>query len=708
MIKQKKLLFFIIILIYSSSVYAGQEDEPSRILLFFGRFHPLLLHLPIGALLLTFFMEIVGKIRNYDANFMIVPALAFTAFFTVLTSVLGYFLSLEGGYGKEVLQIHMYAGFGMTALTCLLYLSKKTTKQNFKKAYMPIYLVTLLITTFTGHYGSILTHGDTFLTAYSPIRSSQNQKVILEIDSLYYYTNVITPILEDKCVQCHNDNKTKGELNLTTVNHIMNGGENGKIIKPKFAIESPMFTSLKLPFEEDAHMPPTGKPQLTTSEIWLIKHWIDSGADFNKQIANYSSNDTLNNYLKNYLVLPLKKVKEPNLKDIKQLKEDGFTVKRLVYNQPFLSATFTSINQDVSKSAIKNLLNIADQLIELNLHDTKITDEYTKTIQQLKNLKSLRLDNTKITDETLNHLKNLSSLKSLNLFNTAITSNGLSDLLKSIAPEKVYFDHENEDSNRNVAFNNKNEKTIILQGLKDDFIEITKLEKPSVLGKKSIFEGEISVELKGALKGEKIYFTLDGKEPDSTSQLYHEPFFLKESAHFKAKSFKDNWLPSSTIERSYSKVKHKIKDITVKYPPNKSYSGVNKLIDLERGSIRFRDEKWNGYLEDLVATVDLGEEVEFSGISVNCLESIASYIFFPLNLEVYAGNNLNSMKRMGYLKIPTHNENREARIQNFMVKFKNIKSRYIKIKMKNLKTIPEWHEGAGAEAYIFIDEIMVL
>lgn len=79
-----------------------------------------------------------------------------------------------------------------------------------------------------------------------------------------------------------------------------------------------------------------------------------------------------------------------------------------------------------------------------------------------------------------------------------------------------------------------------------------------------------------------------------------------------------------------------------------------------------------------------------------------------MNLEVYAGNNLNSMKRIGYLKIPTHNENREARIQNFMVKFKNIKSRYIKIKMKNLKTIPEWHEGAGAEAYIFIDEIMVL
>ena len=121
MIGKKKFLLFGLAFIYSLGIFAAQDEEAPRILLFFGRFHPLLLHLPIGALLLTFFIEIVGRIRKNDPHIMVKNALAFSAFFSVLTAIMGYFLSLEGGYGEEVLNIHMYAGFAMAILVCILY-----------------------------------------------------------------------------------------------------------------------------------------------------------------------------------------------------------------------------------------------------------------------------------------------------------------------------------------------------------------------------------------------------------------------------------------------------------------------------------------------------------------------------------------------------------------------------------------------------------
>ena len=38
---------------------------------------------------------------------------------------------------------------------------------------------------------------------------------------------------------------------------------------------------------------------------------------------------------------------------------------------------------------------------------------------------------------------------------------------------------------------------------------------------------------------------------------------------------------------------------------------------------------------------------------------------------------------------------------------KTIKTRFIKIKAKNYGNLPYWHAGAGGDAYIFIDEIIV-
>ena len=46
------------------------EDGSNELLLFFGRFHPLILHLPIGALFALFVMEIVQWVRPKQSSAM--------------------------------------------------------------------------------------------------------------------------------------------------------------------------------------------------------------------------------------------------------------------------------------------------------------------------------------------------------------------------------------------------------------------------------------------------------------------------------------------------------------------------------------------------------------------------------------------------------------------------------------------------------------
>jgi hypothetical protein len=38
---------------------------------------------------------------------------------------------------------------------------------------------------------------------------------------------------------------------------------------------------------------------------------------------------------------------------------------------------------------------------------------------------------------------------------------------------------------------------------------------------------------------------------------------------------------------------------------------------------------------------------------------------------------------------------------------KSIISRFVKVKAINFGQLPEWHQGAGGEAFIFIDEIFI-
>ena len=101
-----------------------------------------------------------------------------------------------------------------------------------------------------------------------------------EGESIAVYASVLKPVFEAKCVSCHGAEKAKGRLAMHTYEKLMAGGGNGPIVEPDS--EDPqrieMIYRAELPEDDEEHMPPQGKPQLTADELAVLKWWVKEGA----------------------------------------------------------------------------------------------------------------------------------------------------------------------------------------------------------------------------------------------------------------------------------------------------------------------------------------------------------------------------------------------------------------------------------------------
>jgi hypothetical protein len=162
---------------------------------------------------------------------------------------------------------------------------------------------------------------------------------------------------------------------------------------------------------------------------------------------------------------------------------------------------------------------------------------------------------------------------------------------------------------------------------------------------------------------------------------------------------------------SYLEVSHKAvnRPVTIKNQYSEKYSagGDNGVVNGIRGTIDFHDGNWQGYEGvDFEAIIDLGETTVLSEISSSFLQNQSAWIFFPTEVEFEISTNgfdFSSVKRVHYkTKISPSHE-----VINFSHVFSQEKARFVKVKAKNITICPDWHPGAGGEAWIFLDEIVV-
>ncbi len=207
-----------------------------------------------------------------------------------------------------------------------------------------------------------------------------------------------------------------------------------------------------------------------------------------------------------------------------------------------------------------------------------------------------------------------------------------------------------------------------------------------------------------------IYYTLDGTEPTNKSESYIKPLKITESLELKILAQKQNSDLKKYINQKYSI--HKATGITVKlkYPFSPNYTGNNDnaLTDGLRGTTNFRDGKWQGFNGvDLVADIDMGKIESYSRIKAGFLQSMLSWIFIPKEIIIYASYDGKDFHKLGSLITNTDPHLEDKFIETFTVEFDKTSSRYIRLIAKSLGPNPEWHEAAGANSWLFADEIIV-
>lgn len=402
--------------------------ELPRFVAWLGRWHPVVLHFPIVLLLICVFLGLTGrKVPEFLLTLAVV--------FALVTAISGFFLGKETGAKGDLLFWHQWLGGGLALLAAIWYWlnGMRFENQIFTKI-LQVAIVGLVL--FTGHYGGMVTHGEDFLA----LPSEKREEKIPENPLIY--KDVVSRILDDKCVSCHNPNKKKGGLLMNSLDGLLKGGEVGNTVIPGNAKESEIIRRLHLPLEDEEHMPPDGKQPLDETEIQILERWIALGVSDTLRLEHLENSEPLADLVKN-MMEPVPEEKWANFPKVadstlQNLSSDYLTIKRIASNSNALSIDVYMPPVYDSKT-ITNLKQVAENIVELDLSGLPIGKEEIALVASCKNLEWLEIDKTSVTDTEIDMLRTLSKLQTLKIFETAISDNSLSVFREMPSLKSLYL-----------------------------------------------------------------------------------------------------------------------------------------------------------------------------------------------------------------------------------------------------------------------------
>lgn len=398
-------------------------------MLFIGKLHPLLVHLPIGFLLIGVILHWWETFdRRKQFSMVITPIFLLGSFAATLSSITGLLLANGGEYDLTIIERHRNSGIVLTLLSFLLWIvHKKAASQKMKDFFASAVLILIFI---TGHFGGTLTHGSGYL-GFSDSKETNSNLYLPNMEEAIVFKDIIQPILEKKCVTCHGSQKMKGNLRLDTKENIQKGGKNGNPLKD----EALLLRRILLPPDDEEHMPPKEKGQLTIDEIQLIKWWINAGADFNVSVKNSKPNASISailskrNTRKDTIAeaetLPFVEAADPLV--IKDLKTLGANISPIYSESNLLHVNLVNV-KDSTLVFWEKLSKISNQLFTLKADLPFINNKHIEYLINAQQLRSLSLKGSSVDDNVFTTIQKFTSLQSLNLSDTKITRKGLPQL----------------------------------------------------------------------------------------------------------------------------------------------------------------------------------------------------------------------------------------------------------------------------------------
>ena len=297
---------------------------------FVGRFHVLIVHLPLGILTLAVALEILVRFRPFKfLEDALAPAWIAGAVSALVTVALGLMHATEDSFeDTPAVDAHGWAGMSLAAAACLTAILRTRLHPHaypqqvaegregalagpagigarLYRAVQPAFApsgaldradhklrgiavaAVLLLMLLTGHLGGSLTHGDTYLLEYAPgaVRvlaglpaDAGPRPKPADVASADIYLDVVQPALDRRCLACHNSSKKSGGLSVASYETLMKGGSKGSVITAGNPTASDFLRRVNLAPGRPDFMPKDGKTPLNKNEIAAIGWWVSQGA----------------------------------------------------------------------------------------------------------------------------------------------------------------------------------------------------------------------------------------------------------------------------------------------------------------------------------------------------------------------------------------------------------------------------------------------
>lgn len=443
-------------------------EKMPDIVRFIGHFHPVLLHLPIGVFMLIICQELgaiffrkSGERRETTVFPMFFGAA--TAVVAVLAGFLLYHGDKDGAYVSDIGNRHLWGGliFAVVALLTMIVKAWTVARVGNQAFYRALLFGSVCIMSFASHDGASMTHGSDYLTKWAPnpIRKMlglpvvDRPKLVEEEGHAdpVVYADIVAPIFEAKCVQCHKEGNTKGRFRMDTYELLVKGGKEDVGLVAGDAAKSNIMVRIHLPKDDEEHMPPEDKKQLDSHEIEIIEWWIATGADPAKKLSELPPSDKVKEALAKLGPVGAAKGKTEDAKKPAGPGDD-LKVKVADLSKQFPGAvnfesldsalvTFTanSLRGNLDDATFAKLAPVYPQLVTLDLSATKVTDASVAKLSAATNLKQIRLAETGITDASIDTLLKLKSLESINLYGTKVTNAGVMKLAGMPNLKRLYL-----------------------------------------------------------------------------------------------------------------------------------------------------------------------------------------------------------------------------------------------------------------------------
>ncbi len=299
-------------------------SEPDAWLAVFGRFHIVLLHLPIGLLPGIALLEFgAAMLRKPNPKGSVLTLSLLTALTSIAALASGLVLAGEK-VDSDLLGEHKIAAIIMTVFCAFLPIFAALTG---RKAFRIFLLLAVGSSVYAGHLGGSLSHKKDFL--FKPLQraagldaaasksavdnaagddaalgdvggrapevvtavDTSNEKADPEIPAVAgggYFERVIAPIFDKACNDCHNGLDYDGDLDLTNREGILtlDRDEPDRVIVIGNPDKSLLIELCELPRDDEDHMPPVDDEdpsvisELTKEQIGAIRKWILDGCKF--------------------------------------------------------------------------------------------------------------------------------------------------------------------------------------------------------------------------------------------------------------------------------------------------------------------------------------------------------------------------------------------------------------------------------------------